>query len=140
VTVVNLADSASIAETTPLHTAWRSRPEHGIVIVDLHAESSSKFAFAHAHDGEVAAVLGTHTHEPSERVHIFPDGTALVIEVGMTGPSGGFGGFDPAPVMARYRGEPFDSMPFGFACGPLVLGAVLLQIEHGKTISVTRVG
>ncbi|MDQ3793295.1 MAG: YmdB family metallophosphoesterase [Actinomycetota bacterium] len=44
--------------------------------------------FATAVDGSVAAVLGTHTHEPTANLHVLPGGTALVVNVGMTGPSG----------------------------------------------------
>jgi 2',3'-cyclic-nucleotide 2'-phosphodiesterase len=138
VTVVNLTDKEAIPEASPLNGAWDPLPEHGTVIVDVHSGPHSKYGFAFAQDGKVAAVLGTHTHEPTSRLHLLPGGTALVVEVGMTGPSGGCGGFDPGPVMAMYKGEDATSVPFGFACGPLVLGAVLLRIENGKTVQISR--
>jgi calcineurin-like phosphoesterase len=47
-----------------------------------------KMEFATAVDGSVAAVLGTHTHEPTANLYVLPGGTALVVNVGMTGPSG----------------------------------------------------
>jgi calcineurin-like phosphoesterase len=139
VTIVNLADRDAIPETLPLHAAWSPDPDDGIVIVDLHASPNTKFGFAYAHDGRVTAVLGTHTHEPTARFHVLPGGTALVVEVGMTGPSGGCGGFDPGPMLAVYRGEPATSVPFGFATGPLVLGAVALRIENGRAAALNRV-
>jgi calcineurin-like phosphoesterase len=139
VTIVNLADKDAIPETSPLQNAWSPDPDDGIVLVDLHAASNSKYGFAYAHDGQVTAVLGTHTHEPTARFHFLPGGTALVVEVGMTGPSGGCGGFDTGPMMAMYRGEDWTSLPFGFATGPLVLGAVVLRIEDGKTVEINRV-
>ena len=42
-----------------------------------------------AHDGRVAAVVGTHTHVPTADARILPKGTAYITDVGMTGPRGG---------------------------------------------------
>jgi calcineurin-like phosphoesterase len=61
------------------------------------------------------------------------------MEVGMTGPSGGNGGFNIEPTLAMFRGESPLSVPFGFADGPLVLGAVVLRIEDGKTVEIERI-
>ena len=38
-------------------------------------------------DGEVAAVIGTHTHVQTADEEILPSGTAYITDVGMTGPS-----------------------------------------------------
>ena len=140
VTVVNLADGQAIPEATSALAAWNTIPTNGTVIIDMHGGSDTKQGLAHLLDGQVAAVLGTHTHEPTHRLHLLPRGTALVVEVGMTGPSGGCGGFDPAIVMAAFRGDPnLDDIPLGVATGPMALGAVLLRIEDGKTVDITRV-
>ncbi len=62
-------------------------PAIRIVIVDFHAEATSeKQAFAHYLDGRVTAVLGTHTHVPTADARILRSGTALMTDVGMTGP------------------------------------------------------
>ncbi len=62
-------------------------PAVRIVLVDFHAEATSeKQAFAYHTDGRVTAVLGTHTHVPTADARILPQGTALVTDVGMTGP------------------------------------------------------
>ncbi len=56
------------------------------IIIDLHGEATSeKNAFGHFIDGEVSAVLGTHTHIPTSDFKILPKGTAYQTDVGMTG-------------------------------------------------------
>ena len=56
------------------------------ILIDLHGEATSeKNAFAHFIDGEVTAVLGTHTHIPTADAKILSKGTAYQTDVGMTG-------------------------------------------------------
>ncbi len=84
-------------------------------------------------DGRVAAVLGTHIHEPTINLHVLLGGTALVVDVGMTGPSGSLGGFPLMHFAAEFKGEDYESLPsFRLAAGPMTLGAVWLRIEGGK--------
>ncbi len=62
-------------------------PAIKLVLVDFHAEATSeKQAMAYHLDGRVSAVLGTHTHVPTADARILPQGTALITDVGMTGP------------------------------------------------------
>lgn len=57
------------------------------VIVDMHAEATSeKMAMGHYLDGEVVAVVGTHTHVQTADDQILPKGTAYLTDIGMTGP------------------------------------------------------
>jgi metallophosphoesterase (TIGR00282 family) len=120
--------------------AWTALERPGTVIVDYHAQSDiEKQAFAHAVDGSAAAVLGTHTHEPTLPLHLLPGGTALVTDVGMTGPSGGIEGFDAARFVEMTRGTPRGAAPpVRVADGPIVLGAVLLEIAGGRTTAIRR--
>jgi len=56
------------------------------ILIDLHGEATSeKNAFAHFVDGEVTAILGTHTHVPTSDARILNKGTAYQTDVGMTG-------------------------------------------------------
>ncbi|MCW3041119.1 MAG: family metallophosphoesterase [Solirubrobacterales bacterium] len=60
------------------------------VLVDMHAEATSeKVALGWYLDGEVTAVVGTHTHVPTADLRVLPKGTAYITDVGMTGPRGG---------------------------------------------------
>ena len=82
-----------------------------------------------------------HPREPTINLHLLPSGTALVVDVGMTGPSGSPGGFPLEHFAARMKGEdPTPLPPFELAEGPTTLGAVWLRIEGGKTLEVERVG
>jgi 2',3'-cyclic-nucleotide 2'-phosphodiesterase len=56
-------------------------------IVDIHAEATSDKQLLGRHlDGQVSAVLGTHTHVATADEQILPGGTAFQCDVGMTGP------------------------------------------------------
>ena len=139
VTVVNLATPDAIAEALPPSEAWAKLELVGTVIVDLHAESMiQKHIVAHGLDGQVAAVVGTHTHEPSLRTMILPGGTGFVPEVGMTGPLGGGQGM-PGEVYRRLWAGQGWQMSAELAPGPLTLGAVMLTIADGKTVGIERV-
>jgi calcineurin-like phosphoesterase len=141
-TVVNLlSPSAALPNMIaprphPIWSSWKALQSAdtlpGSVIIDLHGESAwEKASFATALDGHVAAVVGTHTHDPTLRGHILPGGTGYVTEVGMTGRLGFTGGgFDPIHFAAMLRGEDFTVLPpYKLATGPLVLGAVLLTFD-----------
>ena len=56
------------------------------IIVDMHGEATSeKNAYGHYFDGQVSAILGTHTHIPTADAKILEGGTAYQTDVGMTG-------------------------------------------------------
>ena len=95
VSVLNLGSpTAAMPEALPPYGSWAGADLEGTVVVDFHGDSAwEKMEFATAVDGRVAAVLGTHTHEPTSNLHVLPGGTALVVDVGMTGPTGSPGGF-----------------------------------------------
>lgn len=149
VTVINLADACSmksvrIIEGT-LHSAyksWRESDKKGVVIVDYHGDHVlEKQIFAHAVDGEAAAVIGTHTHEPTSALHILPNGTAFVSDAGMIGPAGGVQGFDPACLVAglKANGDPFSGPMPSVAVGPVTGDGILLEISGSRTVSIRRV-
>ena len=139
VTVVNLTLPDAIADATPLWSAWRALERRGTVIVDLHAmEPLTKRGFALAIDGQAAAVLGTHTHEPSLALDILPGGTAFVTEVGFTGPSGGAGGLAAAVIISQIRGDHDPAAPSALANGPMILAAVLVTTKDGQPTTIQR--
>jgi calcineurin-like phosphoesterase len=141
-TVVNLGSrTAVMPRALPLYESFLAADPEGTVIVDLHGDSAwEKMEFATAVDGRAAAVLGTHTHEPTLNLHVLPGGTALVADVGMTGPSGSPGGFPLTHFAAEMKGEdPGALPPFGLSSGPTTLGAVLLRVEGGETLHIERV-
>lgn len=69
------------------------------IFLDFHAEATSeKMAFAHFLDGQVSAVIGTHTHCPTADAQILPGGTAFQADAGMCG--------DYDSVIGMAKGEP----------------------------------
>jgi metallophosphoesterase (TIGR00282 family) len=148
VTVLNLADPAALRKIEILRgkvchhfSGWGAAARRGTVIVDFHGDNViEKQIFAHAVDGEAAAVLGTHTHEPTEPLHLLPGGTALVSDVGMTGPTGGVQGFSERLFVEALRqtGNHFGLGIPPVADGPITLGAVLFKTEEGKTVNISR--
>lgn len=56
------------------------------IIVDIHAEATSeKMAMGRFLDGKVSAVVGSHTHIPTNDFHIMRAGTAYQSDAGMCG-------------------------------------------------------
>jgi metallophosphoesterase (TIGR00282 family) len=62
------------------------KSEIDAIIVDFHAEATSeKMAMGKFLDGKVSAVIGTHTHIPTNDCHIMKKGTAYQSDAGMCG-------------------------------------------------------
>ncbi len=150
-TVVNLlSPSAQLPgmrapQPDDIWPAWlrlrRAASSAGAVVIDLHGESPwEKMAFATAVDGQVTAVVGTHTHDPSLRGHILPAGAGLVTELGMTGRLQFTGaGFDPAHFAAALRGQDISALPpYELAAGAPTVGAVLITAEQDTVTDITR--
>jgi len=110
------------------------------VIVDMHAEATSeKMAMGHYLDGEVVAVVGTHTHVQTADDQILPKGTAYVTDIGMTGPLHSVIGVKKELAIEKF----LTGMPrrFEVASGPSVFCAVLLELDArlGKALSFERI-
>ena len=110
------------------------------VIVDMHAEATSeKMAMGHYLDGEVVAVVGTHTHVQTADDQILPKGTAYVTDIGMTGPLHSVIGVKKELAIEKF----LTGMPrrFEVATGPSVFCAVLLELDArlGKALSIERI-
>jgi calcineurin-like phosphoesterase len=77
--VLNLGSPTAVMPgALPPYGSWLAAQLEGTVIVDFHGDSAwEKMEFATAVDGRVAAVLGTHTHEPTVNLHVLPGGTSL---------------------------------------------------------------
>lgn len=128
----------------PFQVAKRELPklkrEVAAVIVDMHAEASSeKMAMGHYLDGDVTAVVGTHTHVQTADEQILPKGTAYLTDIGMTGPLHGVIGVKKELAIEKF----LTGMPKRFepAPGPVVFCAVLIELDArlGKPIGIERI-
>lgn len=103
--------------------------ESDIHIVDFHAEATGeKYALAHAFDGKVSAVLGTHTHVQTRDYRILPYGTAYISDVGMCGPYDSILGVKKEDVVKRtWTAQP---TPFNVQEeGEFIFSAVILSFN-----------
>ena len=99
------------------------------MLVDFHAEATSeKQAMAYHLDGRVSAVLGTHTHVPTADARILEGGTALITDVGMTGPYDSVIGVRADRALKRF----LLNVPSGFevAKRDVRLAAVLVDADE----------
>lgn len=109
-----------------------------IHIVDFHAEATGeKICMAHALDGKVSAVIGTHTHVQTKDQKILEGGTAFISDVGMTGFADGALGFDINTVTNKIiygHQSPFQLPDKGRG----LLSAVVMDIDNytGKCINI----
>lgn len=116
------------------------KSEAKIVIVDFHAEASSdKMTLAHYIDGQISALVGTHTHVQTADEQIFPRGTGYITDIGMSGPQNSVLGMKPEQAIRRVR----DQLPVRFevADGPPIFCAVWLAIDKdtGRTLQIQRI-
>jgi metallophosphoesterase (TIGR00282 family) len=109
-----------------------------VIVVDFHAETTSeKIAMGWYLDGQVTAVVGTHTHVQTADERVLPGGTAYVTDVGMTGPHDGVIGMERTGVLQRF----LTGLParFDAATGDPRLNAVIITAEeNGTAVSIER--
>jgi hypothetical protein len=118
----------------------RLRQMTKIIFVDLHAEATSeKIALARMLDGQVSAVVGTHTHVQTADEQIFPGGTAYLTDAGFTGPHESVLGREIAPVIERFATN--TPQKFGVASGRILLQGALIEIdnESGRALHIRRI-
>jgi metallophosphoesterase (TIGR00282 family) len=118
----------------------RLRQQTKIIFVDFHAEATSeKIAFARMLDGQVSAVVGTHTHVQTADEQIFPGGTAYLTDAGFTGPHESVLGREIEPVLKRF----LTGMPqrFEVAKDRVLLHGAVIEIDDasGKAVKIRRV-
>src|ERR1051326_8683 len=106
----------------------RLREATRIILVDVHAEATSeKIAMGRLLDGQVSAVLGTHTHVQTADEQIFPGGTAFLCDAGFTGPHESVIGREIEPIIKRF----LTNLPqrFSVASGRVLLQGALVHID-----------
>ncbi len=116
------------------------REKTKIIIVDIHAEATSeKKALGWYLDGQVSAVLGTHTHVQTADDEILPQGTAYISDAGMTGPFDSVIGIKKDTIIERFLTQIPNK--FDVAKGDVRLQGVVLDVDatSGKANSIERI-
>ena len=128
----------------PFHVVRREiervREQTNLILVDFHAEATSeKLAMGWHLDGEVTAVVGTHTHVQTADERILPRGTAYITDVGMTGPHDSVIGVETRAVLSRF----LTGMPSRFetsSANPRINGVVIAADDAtGRATAIERV-
>ncbi len=110
-----------------------------IIIIDFHAEiPQEKEALALYLDGEISALVGTHTHVQTADERILPGGTAYITDIGMTGPVDSVIGVDPEIAIKRMVSQ--MPLKLDVAERPAVMMGVLIKIDahSGKATAIER--
>ena len=121
-----------------LLTFLKSKTE--IIFIDFHAEATSeKKILATFFDGQVSAVLGTHTHVQTADERILPKGTAFISDLGSCGAINSIIG-DKSDIIIR---QFLTQMPAKFeveTTGPMAINGVIVEVDSktGKAIKIER--
>ncbi|HAB16036.1 MAG TPA: TIGR00282 family metallophosphoesterase [Verrucomicrobiota bacterium] len=110
------------------------------ILVDFHAEATSeKIALSWYLDGQVSAIIGTHTHVQTADERILPNGTACLTDAGFTGGHDGVLGREHEPVVQRF----LTLLPqkFGVCDRNVQLNGCLVEIDDvsGRARSIQRI-
>jgi len=115
------------------------KQEVAFSLIDFHAEATEeKEALAYYLDGEVAALVGTHTHVQTADERILPKGTAYLTDLGACAPRNSVIGFDGdisvqrvlthIPIRNEVPNQPADINGF----------IVDVEIANGRAVAVER--
>ena len=116
------------------------KKETNNIFVDFHAEATAeKRALGFYFDGQISAMIGTHTHVQTADEEILPNKTAYITDVGMTGPHDSCIGITKEIVIKKMK----TSMPqrFEIAESGLQINAVVIKIDEttGNAVSIQRI-
>lgn len=115
----------------------REEGRYDLAVMDIHAEATGeKLAIAHAFDGKIKIIFGTHTHVPTADMQVLPKGTGYVTDLGMCGESGGILGMDAECVVKRMRSH--LPLKFEAASGNPVADGVIFELS-GSGLAVTKI-
>lgn len=101
---------------------------HKFTIIDIHAEATSeKRALAEYLDGQVSAVIGTHTHVATSDAQILKKGTGFITDIGMTGPEDSILGVKKELVIKRFMIN--EKEIFEVADNPAKIHGVVIELD-----------
>ena len=110
------------------------------IFLDFHAEATSeKNALAFYLNGEISALIGTHTHIQTSDDRILDNGTAYITDAGMTGVFDSVIGYDEKIAIKKF----LTQMPKKHEVktkGQLVVQGVYIELdENGKALKIERI-
>lgn len=98
------------------------------VVIDFHAEATSeKIALGYYLDGNVSALLGTHTHVQTADEKILTKGLAYISDIGMVGPYDSVLGVKKEIIIEKFLTQQPKSHKV--ASGDTIFNAILITIN-----------
>ena len=107
-----------------------------VIIVDFHAEATSeKEALGFYLDGEISALIGTHTHVQTNDSIILPKGTAYISDAGMVGSRYSVLGTQKEIAVNKY----LTNMPAKFTPeeNNMMLNGVFITVDADTKLSIS---
>lgn len=113
---------------------------HAAIMVDFHGEATSeKMAFGHRFDGQVTAVLGTHTHIPTADHHVMSGGTAFMADIGMCGDYDSVIGMSKEAAIGRFTRKMPGERLHPTEGEATVCGALIRVASDGTAVAIEPV-
>jgi 2',3'-cyclic-nucleotide 2'-phosphodiesterase len=143
--VINLQGRAFMAAIDcPFRTAdWavnKIKQETKVIFIDFHAEATAeKIALANYLDGKISALVGTHTHVQTADERIFPNGTAYITDVGMTGPYDSVIGMKTEAALNRFLYSTPQKYMTASESRHLCGVFVQVETETGAAVEIERI-
>ena len=106
------------------------------IFIDIHAEATAeKQAFARYFDGRVSAVIGSHTHVPTNDACILPKGTAYQTDAGMCGDYNSVIGFDPQAPIERLK-DKYSPRRLEACTGKGTISGVFIETDDATGLAI----
>ncbi len=111
-----------------------------LIFVDFHAEATEeKEALGQYLDGEITALVGTHTHIQTADERILSKGTGYITDIGMTGPADSVIGIKKSIAVQRSLTQIPIKMEVAETAA-MIQGVVIeADPKSGRTVSIRRV-
>ena len=106
------------------------KKEADFILVDVLGEiTSEKNALAHFLDGLVTAVVGTHTHIPTNDFRILKKGTAYQTDIGMCGDYNSVIGMNKDNSLKKFLKDPVAKKHYP-ALGEATISGLMVEADH----------
>lgn len=115
------------------------------ILVDIHAEANSeKMALGHYLDGRASAVIGSHTHVPTNDARIFSGGTAYQTDAGMCGDYDSVIGMEKAAPIKRFLTKITKNNKMTVASGEASICGIIIETDDktglAKNLEIVKRG
>ncbi|NCP77265.1 YmdB family metallophosphoesterase [bacterium] len=111
------------------------------IVVDFHRETTAELVnMAYFLDGKVSVVYGTHTHVQTNDERIFPKGTGMITDLGMTGPLwSSIGHTFESRLPKLLTGTKLFGPKAEQVVGEGVLTGIFVEIQAGKCVYIEKI-